>query len=249
MKLGLKASLPDLVELLSDLTGRAVAENTQELETHVAARIVFLLLGEVADASNFGVLSRRLAARLRRSEPEIASLAGALVESLSCMTGAEVGRREGLGRLGYSSRRLLYQRQGYRCAVCGWEFRAEPGSERTESEAQATLDHVVPFRLGGDQRANLWILCGLCNAIKGSCVHVGEYGRVWIGNHVYWSSERATAFWVFLRDQHCRSLDCGEGPRSGRLFATRSGDRGKWTLDNMLTKCESHARGLDVVRY
>lgn len=241
--------LSGLLELLSDLTGRDIVEGTREIEEHVAARIFFLLLGEIADAPNFDLVTTRVAQRLHVSASEVADLATSLVDALLNGNASEVGRRESISDLSYRKRGELFTRQGYRCAVCGWDFRVAPGAERTDTEAKATLDHIVSYRLGGDHMRNLWIICGLCNGIKGACLHVGEYGRVWIGNHVYWTSPRTTAFWTFLRDRRCRITSCARGPNVTRLYAVRQRRRGARTLDNLISHCDAHREEADAIHY
>jgi 5-methylcytosine-specific restriction endonuclease McrA len=247
--LDLKPQLGDLLELLSELTGRSVDENMREIQEHVAARVFFLLLGDISDAPNFEILSGRISRRLGIPASQITSLVEALVQALLNTGASEVGRRRSVRDLPYTSRRELYERQGHRCAVCGWDFRGVPGVDRTEAEAKATLDHVVSYRLGGDYMTNLSIVCGLCNSVKGASIHVGEHGRVWIGNHVYWASERTAAFWTFLRDRRCRRPTCARDASTARLYAVRWENRGPWTLDNLITSCEEHRRVADAVRY
>lgn len=55
-------------------------------------------------------------------------------------------------------RRRVYDRDGHRCVVCG-------------SEDNLTLDHIVPWSLGGaDSVANLQTMCRSCNSRKGARV-------------------------------------------------------------------------------
>lgn len=247
--LRLRPNLDGLVDLLGALTGRSAPDSLREIEEHVATRIFFLLLGEIADAPNYDVLAARVAQRLGMGAPTTRPLVEALVHTLLNTGAAEVGRRQSVNDLPYHVRRQFYQRQGHRCAICGWSFDLPPGSDRTDYEATPTLDHVIAYRLGGDGHGNLWIVCGLCNGTKAASIHVGEFGRVWIGNHVYWSSERTAAFCAFLRDRRCRVGECKRLARETRFFALRLQNRGQWTLDNMITSCQEHVRDYDVVHY
>lgn len=53
-------------------------------------------------------------------------------------------------------RRLVFERDGYRCVTCG-------------TSDDLTLDHIVPWSLGGsDTPDNLQTLCRVCNSRKGT---------------------------------------------------------------------------------
>lgn len=247
--LRVKPQFRDLLALLGEMTGRRIEESMREIQEHVAARIFFLLLGDISDAPNFDIVSERIGRRLGMSASQSASLVEALVQALLSSGAAEIGRRRSVGDLPYGSRRQLYEQQGWRCSICGWDFRVAPTPDRTEAEAKATLDHVIPYRLGGDNLRNLAIVCGLCNSVKGASIHVGENGRVWIGNHVYSQSERGAAFWTFLRDRRCRRPACLRDATTTRLYAIRHDDRGPWTVDNLTTSCAEHRGTADAVRY
>jgi hypothetical protein len=55
-------------------------------------------------------------------------------------------------------RRAVYERDGYACVVCG-------------TTNGLSLDHVVPWSLGGsDEAENLQTLCVPCNSRKGNRV-------------------------------------------------------------------------------
>lgn len=59
--------------------------------------------------------------------------------------------------------RLIFERDGWRCQLCGRKTVAEWGSKRS-----ATLDHIVPMACGGDHvRENLQCACWSCNSRKG----------------------------------------------------------------------------------
>ena len=93
-------------------------------------------------------------------------------------------RRSGRKRraLGVVVRRLVYERDGFTCQICGVET-LDPrlaGRERvmggrtvrvlTQSEVDRIreVDHVVPLARGGtDELENLQVACHRCNRLKG----------------------------------------------------------------------------------
>jgi hypothetical protein len=240
--------LVDLLRVLAGLSGRSADEVSEELESHLAARICFLLLGELDGASSFEVIQRRLTRRLQRDSKDMSDLVQALASTLVSIDSADLAQRSTLLDLPYPTRQKLLALQRGRCAICGWEFGRDLGT-RTPYEAYATLDHRDPYRLGGDQLSNLRILCGLCNSVKEAAVHVGEQGRVWINNHVYGSPGRAAAFWAMARDSRCRIDLCDETARSSRLFAQRIRGSGPLILDNLTVRCSTHADQLEAIPY
>jgi hypothetical protein len=240
--------LDSLLALLASLTGQAVESLQDEVADHIAARIFFLLLEEARDSPGFDVLEERLAARLP-TELRSRNLSEAIAQA-SVNSGLPAAiLSSGLRRLPYPIRERISRDQGNRCAVCGIAFQADVPAGRTASECEPSLDHAVPLKLGGDQAANLRITCTLCNSIKGASIHVGENGRVWIGNSVYVSYSRTVAFWTLARDKRCTAAGCTAGPGMVRLFAVRAGGRAAVTLDNCIARCERHLSGQHVIQY
>lgn len=61
-------------------------------------------------------------------------------------------------------RRVVFQRDGYRCQLCGCET-----SGRHPAPQSPTLDHIVPLARGGDHSyANTQCACFRCNVRKGA---------------------------------------------------------------------------------
>ncbi|MBD2256549.1 HNH endonuclease [Pseudanabaena sp. FACHB-2040] len=54
-------------------------------------------------------------------------------------------------------RQYVFERDSYQCKGCG----------KTSSEAQLTIDHIIPLAQGGpDDISNLQALCSTCNQRK-----------------------------------------------------------------------------------
>jgi 5-methylcytosine-specific restriction endonuclease McrA len=230
------SSVEELLALLADLSGRSQDALREEVAAHLAGRVAFLLLGEVLGAANYSAIEARVGRRFR--DDDIASLATELAQTAAWIETSSVGRKVSIRDLPYPLRQRVLAGQGNRCAVCGWCFADDTPAWRVVEECKATLDHKTPFRLGGDCLENLWILCGLCNLLKESRTHVGEHGRVWINNHVYYEGQRPVAFWTLRRDLRC--TECGRGPDSVRLRVRRRLESGAWVVDNCLTLCTQH---------
>lgn len=237
-----------LLEFLGKVNGRGLEETEDELENHLALRVLFVLIGEVETAANHRVLEARLTRLLAADSKRIKALAAQLSSVIANRAASSTEPRSGVGDLSHTSRRAIYERQRSRCAVCGWDF-SGGGSERSSKEGSPTLDHIVPYRLGGDALCNLQIVCGLCNAAKRERCHVGENGPVWSNNHVYWQRRRAIAFWTLIRDGRCCVSECGAGPSQSRLYVTRKNDRGAWLLDNCITMCDDHVGSFTAIQY
>jgi 5-methylcytosine-specific restriction endonuclease McrA len=235
-----------LVTAVARLTGRTDAAVYDELQTHLASRLFFLLLGDIERAPNFDVLRKRVAAKLDRSDEDVAALVEVLVSVLANIRSAEVGSKMSFGKLPYHIRRRLLDRQAHRCGVCGWDFRGGKPKAIPE-DGSPTIDHLVVFQMGGDTTDNLWILCGTCNRMKSTYIHVAERGRVWIGNVLLQSDQRSIAFWSFWRDRHCR--ECNATPTEQRFFASKLHSRQPWSLDNVITLCEHHVFDRETINY
>ena len=79
-------------------------------------------------------------------------------------------------KFGPATRSRLAQRDGAKCAYCG----------KGVSVDRATIDHVVPLKMGGDNdTGNLVLACSRCNGKKGS-MDARSYVRLSIdrGEHV-----------------------------------------------------------------
>lgn len=240
----LKKSAPTsdrLLELLAELSGRTLGDVTTEIDDHLASRIGFLLLGEIAGAENFETMLTRLRHRLNMSLSDATALAQELAETAASIEAASIRRKAGLRDLPYPMRQRLFAQQNSRCGVCGWKFADEVPTWRQPEECQATLDHRTPYRLGGERIENLWVLCGLCNLLKDSRVHVGEHGRLWINNHVYWEGQRAVAFWTLWRDRSCSVCDASA---STTRLTVRLRGAGAWVVDNCQAVCVAHSSGV-----
>jgi len=74
-------------------------------------------------------------------------------------------RRAGVGEAIYAQHRVaLHAQQDGRCAICGFTL-LPIGSD-------SHVDHIVPLgKGGGNDRANLQLLCPPCNARKGDHQH------------------------------------------------------------------------------
>ena len=238
--------LAGLVRLLGELSEQSDAALEQELKEHVAARVFFLLLGEVASAPNYDLLETRLDRKLRLPRHQLAPIAEAVARALASLHAGSPTRKASLRDLPYPTRRQLLSRQGQRCGICGWLF-SPPSATREPQHGSPTLDHRIPAKFGGERLENLWIACGLCNAIKGSTIHIGEHGRTWIGNHAYFDNRKVVAFWTLVRDRQCRV--CGRTPTTVRLFVARAHKQGPYTVDNCVTQCEEHVDARDAIEY
>jgi hypothetical protein len=245
--LRLHPTLDDLIRLLSDLGDRPADETVAEIRQHLALRVIFLLLSETEGAPNYQVLRKRIENRLQVAGAT--GLVDALASIRAHILAADIAPRSGLEDLTHTLRQALLKKQGDRCAVCGWHFHEPNHPGRIDTLSGPTLDHRVPYRLGGDQTTNIWILCHLCNAIKHSRLHVGEHGPVWTNNYVYWSRQRAVAFWVMMRDRQCRWAACTTTAATSRLLVVRIGNRGAWVFDNCVTVCETHLADADGINY
>ncbi|WP_109485781.1 HNH endonuclease signature motif containing protein [Occallatibacter savannae] len=246
--LQLYPSIPDLLSILQRWSDRSADDAEQELKEHLASRIFFLLLSDIETAPNFTAACRRIESRLGLS----ANTAEQLTEELSIIASRlrtlSSVRASGLSDLPYTVRRKLLDRQAHRCVVCGWHFRNQALHNRQPQHASPTLDHIVPYRIGGDGLSNLRIICGLCNAVKGDRMHIGERGRVWSDNFIFLHNLKVVAFWAMVRDGRCEVGGCAATPEQTRLFVSRRLGKGQFVIDNCITRCELHASA-DVIDY
>ena len=69
-------------------------------------------------------------------------------------------------------RKAVYERDNFTCQICGYRPRRIPKDwDGSYSPGNLSLDHVVPYRDGGEfTEANLQALCLTCNGRKGARV-------------------------------------------------------------------------------
>jgi 5-methylcytosine-specific restriction endonuclease McrA len=68
----------------------------------------------------------------------------------------ESKRRRNRANLTKAQRRVLYERDGHRCVICG-------------ANSDLTADHIIPVSRGGTKDLdNLQTLCAACNYVKGA---------------------------------------------------------------------------------
>jgi hypothetical protein len=242
-------TIADLISALSELTGIPPEDMNVDLKQFLAARLFFLLLGEIRTATNFSLILKRIESRLSLGPDQAMLLAERMAAASSSTLTSQYARRTGLSDIPYPIRHRLFERQNHRCSVCGFSFRTCELPMRASSLGEPTLDHVVAYRLGGDNLSNLRVTCALCNGIKAEFMHVAERGRVWIGNHVFSQNLTVVAFWTLVRDGHCTLKACGIGPSGSRLFVMRRHPRGAFVLDNCMTRCQQHLDPDEAILY
>lgn len=237
-------SIEELVTLVAQLGKTAAANVEAELREHLSLRASFLLLGSMHGCSSFPVAARRLSARLGIDEVQASrdQIVVALIAAAQLVSISSTERKFGIRDLPYPVLARMLSDQNRRCGVCGAIF------ER-ETEREMTLDHRVPFRIGGNTLENLWLLCRICNRTKSDLIHISEDGRTWINNHVMLSRSRATAFWCMLRDGGCTYQHCATSPQTDAMMVVRHSNVGPWTRENCATRCSQHLTGFDAFRY
>jgi 5-methylcytosine-specific restriction endonuclease McrA len=130
--------------------------------------------------------------------------------------------------------------QGYRCAYCGYSFAEIPGEQ--------TLDHIIPYRLGGDHicGSNWQILCKTCNSEKKDMLSIFQHrvANNWIYHLSRWTPEqenrtgkKRVQFAVILRDKKCKQ--CGSGPTKKELIAINE-STGLSIPSNMVCVCKTY---------
>jgi len=146
--------------------------------------------------------------------------------------------------------RRIRDRQGARCSCCGTTFLNGPKEE--------TLDHVIPWRLGGDPPGgwNWQLLCRRCNSAKGtlltSCATREYYN--WIFDDVaairdvkdLRISEQGR--YVALRSHRsCNHHNCKNSPNNAAMFVTLEGHSSLPVFDHVGVYCEEHASGRHIL--
>jgi 5-methylcytosine-specific restriction endonuclease McrA len=231
-----------LVAAVSRLSGRSEESLIREFCAVLATRIFFLLLDEAGKSTNFDHAVRRVAARLGVPVEQAVSIVRHVGATQANIRNATAAPKLSLSSLPYYERSRLIRTQNGRCAICGWKF-----SDRHDPERVPTLDHTVPYRLGGEQGSNLQVLCALCNRKKGAWLLAADRGRLWLDNYVYFSDSKSSVCWAFIRDGACRI--CEMPPSRGRLFAQLRNPLGEPCLDNVESMCENHLNADHVVAY
>ncbi|MFV8668972.1 HNH endonuclease, partial [Ralstonia pseudosolanacearum] len=135
-------------------------------------------------------------------------------------------------------------RQGRRCAVCGTPFSG--GSE------EETLDHVIPWRLGGDPPGgwNWQLLCRRCNSAKDTMISAfttPEYVN-WIFDDLL--QVKASEAGSFLSEKGrylalthykiCQHPGCTYSAKSRRLVVKKSQVTGFAVFDHLTVLCDEH---------
>lgn len=84
------------------------------------------------------------------------------------------------------TRRLIYERDGYACQLCGRAV--EPTTAWPGLVLQ--LDHVIPWSaLGSDRSDNLRSLCGDCNEQRSNYVDPNPPRLVGVARSCYWCAK------------------------------------------------------------
>lgn len=141
----------------------------------------------------------------------------------------------------------LYRRlrvsQGARCAVCGCTF--------ADGRREETLDHVIPWRLGGDPPGgwNWQLLCRRCNTAKDTLLAAymaPEYLNWIFPDPIGQSSASGVELHErgrYLALRHygkCKEPGCEVNPQQGALRVVRSRPAGFAVLDHLTVRCELH---------
>jgi hypothetical protein len=141
----------------------------------------------------------------------------------------------------------LYKRlrgeQGARCAVCGCSF--------ADGQLEETLDHVIPWRLGGDPPGgwNWQLLCRRCNCAKDTLV--AAYAVPEFSNWIFPDPiGRPTALGTELNERgrylalchfaRCQAGGCSASAKIAHLNVVRARPSGFSVLDHLTVVCETH---------
>jgi hypothetical protein len=151
----------------------------------------------------------------------------------------------------------LLAEQNSRCSNCGYKFKSQDIKSDWEDyfekednledqvtasnpiirapetfHRKAVLDHIIPFFLGGDSKANWQILCNTCNSGKGDMVF-GIEGKNWFGSlrrNEFHSVSPQLFYMVLNRDRNCRV--CSRSPRQTSLYLVRKDKNGNDSYTN-----------------
>lgn len=129
----------------------------------------------------------------------------------------------------------IIRRQGNRCALCGSLF---------DGEITETLDHIIPWRLVGDnlKGSNWQILCLNCNSGKReyfSCLQTkAAYNWVYSSVNAECSEHISNETrYVILSQQKC-CFYCNRSPESVKLHIKKKHLSGLLVVDNLIAICE-----------
>ena len=92
-------TVDSLLALLSELSGRSTDALRKEVVEHLAARVAFLLLGDVLRAPNYNAIEARVASRFGIDVRRVSTLAAELAQTAAWVEAAEVGRKISLREL------------------------------------------------------------------------------------------------------------------------------------------------------
>jgi len=129
--------------------------------------------------------------------------------------------------------------QNYRCLFCGYQF--------IEDESDIDLDHILPFKIGGDPTngSNWQFLCKDCNYGKRDLFsylqHRVAFGWVyhlsgWVPETEGRMDKSRIRFIVLARDKKCEI--CSTGPRDVRLEVVNN-TNGLSIPTNMICLCDN----------
>ncbi|WP_408963201.1 HNH endonuclease [Nonomuraea angiospora] len=132
---------------------------------------------------------------------------------------------------------LLQKRQSGRCATCGDPF----------GNIKETLDHIVPWRLGGDplDGSNWQVLCGPCNGGKSNFISILQdaIAHNWLyGKEITVGGPMAdTARYMALRQYpRCQADNCTADAESARLLVALQDPAGMYLMHNLQVLCDRH---------
>jgi hypothetical protein len=213
----------------------------------VYMRVAMLLLPRVPTQTSYNVQVAVVRDYLRVLGVQAPSgLIDRIVETVnridSVLSGREV--KKGWGDIHYKRQKELLQAQNHRCLVCGCELDLHGEHDRAR---QPELDHILPFVFGGNEDANIRVLCGRCNSGKRDHISFLQSDYVALnyfvkeGRH----STKELRFWVIQRDKsHCREAECDATSHSSALFVVLRRTQGRFIFDNLRTVCEVHVAGV-----
>jgi len=136
----------------------------------------------------------------------------------------------------------LLERQAGRCAICG---------ALLGTEAEETLDHIIPWALIGDpfDGSNWQLLCMDCNLGKREWLSVFQSPQAlnWhygIGDAPPVGEPTREARYIALATAgKCQARECTLRPREGKLLLRCRHQTGLAVVDNLVAFCERHAGG------